>query len=232
LAMFDILVHNNWKRPIYFATTVPNSNYLGLDNYLINEGFALRLMPVKFNKTEEQMRMGETVNVDALYDNTMNKFVWGNMAKARYLDHESYGMLSLIINNFSTLSQTLYEDGRKEEAKKVLERCLAVVPKRIYSLGQSRVLYFLSRQLYQVGMTDKANALLEQNGKYVDELLRYYIAIANTKPNLEMQNIQIGTQIIYSSAELAKEYKQSKQAKSLEDALINYLKPFSGTPQG
>lgn len=232
LAMFDILVHNNWKRPIYFATTVPNSNYLGLDNYLINEGFALRLMPVKFNKTEEQMRMGETVNVDALYDNTMNKFVWGNMAKAHYLDHESYGMLSLIINNFSTLSQTLYEEGRTEEAKKVLERCLTVVPKRIYSLGQSRVLYFLSRQLYQVGMTDKANALLEQNGKYVDELLRYYIAIAATKPNLEMQNIQIGTQIIYSSAELAKEYKQNKQAKALEDALNNIEKLFSGTPQG
>jgi len=228
LAMFDILVHNHWKRPIYFATTVPNSNYLGLDKYLINEGFALRLMPVQFNKTEEEMRMGETVNVDALYDHTMNKFVWGNLAHARYLDHESYGMLSLIINNFSTLSQTLVEAGRKDDAVKVLNKCLEVIPKRIYSLGESRVLYFLCRQLYQAGLTEKANALLEQNGQYVDQLLRYYIAIAKTKPNLEMQNIQVGSQVLYSSGELAKEYKQDKQAKAMEKSLNEIETLFGG----
>ncbi|MGV3508642.1 MAG: DUF2723 domain-containing protein, partial [Sphingobacteriaceae bacterium] len=33
LAMFDILAHNNWKRPIYFAVTVPSDNYIGLQNY-------------------------------------------------------------------------------------------------------------------------------------------------------------------------------------------------------
>jgi len=230
LAMFDILVHNHWKRPIYFATTVPNSNYLGLDKYLINEGFALRLMPVQFNKTEAEMRMGETVNVDALYDHTMNKFVWGNLAHARYLDHESYGMLSLIINNFSTLSQTLVEAGRKDDAVKVLNRCLEVIPKRIYSLGESRVLYFLCRQLYQAGLTEKANALLEQNGHYVDQLLRYYIAIAKTKPNLEMQNIQVGSQVLYSSGELAKEYKQDKQAKAMEKSLNEIETLFGGVP--
>ncbi|MFC6102934.1 DUF2723 domain-containing protein [Olivibacter domesticus] len=229
LAMFDILVHNNWKRPIYFATTVPNSNYMGLDNYLINEGFALKLMPIKFNKTEEEMRMGESVNTEALYNNTMNKFVWGDLAHARYLDHESYGMLSLIVNNFSTLSQSLYEEGKKEEAKKALARCLEVIPQRIYSLGESRVLYFLCKQLYQAGLTDKANALLERNATYVDGLLKYYIAIAKTKPNLEMQNIQMGTQVIYSSGELAKEYKQEKQAKAMEKSLNEIETMFSGT---
>jgi len=231
LAMFDMLVHNNWKRPIYFATTVPSSNFMGLDNYLINEGFALRLMPVKFNKTEEEMRMGESVNTDALYDHIMNRYTWGNMAKARYLDPESYGMLSLVINNFSTLSQSLFEEGRKEEATKVLNRCLEVIPQRIYSLSESRVLYFLCRQLYQIGAIDKANQLMEKNNRYVADLLNYYIAIAKTKPNLEMQNIQVGTQVIYSSAELAKEYKQDKLAKSLEASLNQIETMFSGAPQ-
>src|SRR5690606_7949740 len=31
LAIMDILVNNNWERPIYFATTVPSSNFMGLD---------------------------------------------------------------------------------------------------------------------------------------------------------------------------------------------------------
>lgn len=229
LAIFDILVHNDWERPIYFATTVPNSNYLGLDNYLINEGFAMRLMPVKFDQTDDEMHMGESVNTEALYENTMNKFVWGNLADARYLDPESYGMLSLIINNFSTLSQSLIEEGKPEEAQKVLDKCLAVIPQRIYSLREARVLYFLNRQLYQAGSTEKANELVERNGKYVSDLLKYYIAISKTKPNLEMQNIQMGTQVIYSSGELAKEYKQEKQAKALEDSLNEIEKLFGAS---
>ena len=32
LALFDILIHNNWERPIYFATTVSDDTYAGLDN--------------------------------------------------------------------------------------------------------------------------------------------------------------------------------------------------------
>ncbi len=46
LAMLDILAHNNWKRPIYFAITVPEDNFIGLKKYLYNEGFAYRLLPL------------------------------------------------------------------------------------------------------------------------------------------------------------------------------------------
>ena len=49
LAMFDILAHNNWKRPIYFASTVPSEQFNGLDNYLYSEGMALRLLPLKID---------------------------------------------------------------------------------------------------------------------------------------------------------------------------------------
>ena len=41
LAMFDILVHNNWKRPVYFAASVSEDTYIGLDKYLYLEGYAL-----------------------------------------------------------------------------------------------------------------------------------------------------------------------------------------------
>src|SRR5690606_26951190 len=47
LALMDMLVHNNWERPIYFAATVPPSQRFGLDDYLVSEGFAYRLMPIK-----------------------------------------------------------------------------------------------------------------------------------------------------------------------------------------
>src|SRR5690606_26616316 len=65
LAILDILVHNDWKRPIYFARTVPSDNYLGLDNYLVTEGFAYRLMPILAYTQEDPSQQTERINTEA-----------------------------------------------------------------------------------------------------------------------------------------------------------------------
>lgn len=231
LAIIDLLVHNNWKRPIYFATTVPNSNYMGLDKYLVNEGFANRLMPIRSDSPEQESGRGELVNTEALYENTMDKFVWGNMHDARYLDPESYGMINLIINNFSTLSQSLQDAGKTEEARQVVNRCLEVVPERIYLLREAYQLFFFTRQLYQLGETEKANQQVERINKFVTDQLKWYIDIANTKPNLEMRNIQMGSQVLYGMAEMTKEYGQDELAKELEENFQEIENLFSATPQ-
>jgi hypothetical protein len=59
LAMMDILAHNNWKRPIYFATTVPDDNLMGLGKYLYSEGFANRLLPLKADTAANQADINE-----------------------------------------------------------------------------------------------------------------------------------------------------------------------------
>jgi hypothetical protein len=64
LAMFDILAHNNWKRPIYFASTVPSDQFNGLDNYLYNEGLALRLLPLNPDTAANRT---ELLNAPVLY---------------------------------------------------------------------------------------------------------------------------------------------------------------------
>ncbi|WP_028297697.1 glycosyltransferase family 117 protein [Olivibacter sitiensis] len=224
LAMMDILVNNHWKRPIYFATTVPNDSYMGLDKYLVNEGFANRLMPVAFNQsTEDAERYGsDLVNVEALHKNVMEKFVWGNMHDAKYLDPESYMMLNTVISTFTTLSQSLIDEGRKEEAKQVLNKCLGSIPDKIYPsryLNVNVSLMFLARQLYDVGEIEKGNALMLKNAQYIAEKLKYYLAIAETKPNYEMQSIQRGASILYNMAEFTKNAKQDKVSKQIDDML-------------
>ena len=47
LAMFDILAHNHWKRPICFTVTVGPDNLIGLEPYLYKEGFTYHLIPYK-----------------------------------------------------------------------------------------------------------------------------------------------------------------------------------------
>jgi mevalonate pyrophosphate decarboxylase len=59
LMVLDLIAHNNWKRPIYFAVTTGSEAYLGLEEYFQLEGLAYRLVPIK--NTENEMAQGGRV---------------------------------------------------------------------------------------------------------------------------------------------------------------------------
>ena len=48
----DIILSNNWQRPIYFASTCDESNKIGLDQYLRLEGLTQRLTPIRSESYE------------------------------------------------------------------------------------------------------------------------------------------------------------------------------------
>src|SRR5690554_3987663 len=221
LAMFDILVHNNWERPVYFAVTVPTENYIGLDNYLYTEGFAYRLMPIKQENTGNPEIMVDKVNPYAMYTNTLDKFVWGNIKDAKYLDHESYGMINVIINNFTTLANSLLAQGKTEEARAVMNRANDVIPERIYTQRQALQRYLMGELLYRVGETEKANHIFSANLKYIDEYLNYYFAIANTKANLERENMQLGMYTLHGMEEVTAEFNQSDLNDKIKTAFAS-----------
>jgi len=225
LAIMDILVNNNWERPIYFATTVPSENFMGLDKYLVSEGFALRLMPIQATQNTSQ----GLVHADAIYEQAMNKYSWGNIRNSRYLDPESYRMVSLILNNiYSAPAEALIAEGKKEEARKLLNNALESMPERIYRIMDAYGYSFLVENLYAVDETEKANALAERNVKYLEEQLRYYAAIAETKPNLEMQNIQYSMFTLNRFSDAAKEHGQDELASRIEKIFSQYEARFFG----
>ncbi len=51
--LWTLLATNKWKRPIYYSTTVPSSQYKGLEKFFIQEGLAYRVAPVKIDKPEQ-----------------------------------------------------------------------------------------------------------------------------------------------------------------------------------
>lgn len=225
LAIMDILVNNNWERPIYFATTVPSENYLGLDKYLVSEGFALRLMPIsKAPNTSQGL-----INAEAIYDHVMNKYEWGNIHNSPYVDPESYRMISLILNNiYAAPAEVLINEGRTEEAKKLLLNGLENMPERIYRIMDAYGYSFFVDNLYAVGETQMANELVERNVKYLEEQLRYYAAIAETKPNLEMQNIQYCMFTLNRFADRTRAHGQEELSKRVTEVFNRYEAQFFG----
>ena len=73
LMILNILANNNWKRPIYFATTVGSDNYLNLEPYFQLEGLAYRVVPIRTEVAQQEIVPGR-VEVDKMYNNVMNKF--------------------------------------------------------------------------------------------------------------------------------------------------------------
>nr|WP_121269388.1 DUF2723 domain-containing protein [Pedobacter schmidteae] len=213
LAFFDILVHNNWKRPIYFASTVPSDQYNGLDNYLYNEGLALRLMPLKADTSANKP---ELVNTPVLYKNVMDKFVWGNVKNAKYLDPQSSDDISIFTNVFNNTISGLIRENRAADAKKAADRYFEVMPDRFYGMRSMMGAYFMAENLYLLGDAKRANALIEKSAAFIQKELTYLADVSESKRKfIGGQNVQLGLSFLNQMSKTAAQHQQTKLSESL-----------------
>lgn len=213
LAMIDILVHNDWKRPVYFASTVPSDQYNGLDNYLYNEGLALRLLPLKPDTSANRT---ELINTPVLYKNVMDKFVWGNIKNAKYLDPQSADDISIFTNVFNNTVTGLIKEGRTEDAKKAVNRYFEVMPERFHGMRSMMGSYFMAENLYLLNEGPRANALIEKSAAYIQKELTYLADVSESKRRfIGNQNVQLGLSFLNQMARTAAQYKQTKLSESL-----------------
>jgi len=110
-AILNIIAANKWKRPIYFTSAYGE---LGFGDYLRQDGLTYRLVPVKNSQ----------VNEDWVVNKMMNKFVFGNADKPGvYFDEENRRHLNSIRLAYAGAARNLAENGRKEDARKLLNKC-------------------------------------------------------------------------------------------------------------
>ena len=103
---------NGWKRPVYFAMTVPTSYYLGLESNLRNTGLAYQAAPVH-NETDGY---NMAVNTDKMYRNVTEKFRWGGLDEVAegetvYLDETVRRMVTTHRSSLLDLATALYNEG-------------------------------------------------------------------------------------------------------------------------
>ena len=114
LMSFDIIassIAQGWNRPCYFAMTVPNDYYLGLDPYLRLTGLAYQVTPL----LSDSYRGDIGVSTDIMYDNVVNKFLWGGLDKAKpgslYLDETISRMVTTMRSALIELASNLSNEG-------------------------------------------------------------------------------------------------------------------------
>ncbi len=173
-AILNIIAANKWKRPIYFTSERIG---LGFDKYIRQDGLSYRLVPVE----------GDEVNRQWVADKMMNKFVFGNADKPGvYFDEENRRHLNSIRLAYATAAANLADHGKKEEAKKLLEKCDRNMLDENFGYGmvsrfQQHNLFSLRflEACYKAGDTTLAQKVGRSVKKDLQQQMVYYAALGN-----------------------------------------------------
>ncbi|MCU0416248.1 MAG: DUF2723 domain-containing protein [Cytophagaceae bacterium] len=121
-AILDMIVTNNWKRPIYFSTTLSPSDYIGLKSYMQLEGLAYRLVPATIPGVDDGW-----VNTKVMKENLM-KFQFTNLAGNKIFYDENYQRFTINAKSqYVTLANQLLREGDSTGAKQVVYYCMSKV---------------------------------------------------------------------------------------------------------
>jgi len=213
LAVLDIIAHNNWKRPIYFAITVGGDAFMNLEDYFQLEGLTYRLVPVVSKKKDG---MPGRVAAEIMYNNLMNKFLWGGMKNpSTNIDPETMRMTTALRLNFNRLAERLIDLGRKDMAAKVLDKSLEELPDQ--TIPYNFIMVGVAENYYKIGQTEKGNAIIKRLAEINEQDLKYYLSLSNKYfVNVESEARQ-SISILARTVSLAEEQKQEKLAKEITD---------------
>jgi len=150
----------------------------------------------------------------------MNKFKWGNMKNARYLDHESLTMFyPIILKQFLLLTDHLAKEGHPDLAKKVLKRYDDVMPNLVpYSDVLVRK-YYLTEYAYKLGEMQLANKWVDQMDDYITNLLNYY---STTSGDVNAREVQLSMSLLNGVMTMTKDFHQDALNKKLESQFKVY----------
>lgn len=222
ILMLDIIATNaanGWKRPIYWASTVPNSYHLGLTPYMKSVGMVYQLLPT-MQYTELPARTSKA------YDVVTKKYRWGGMTENPYLDETAGRMLSGVRSSMTRLSaelifegdqlqasgDTLAADKKYRQAVEVLDLIEKNLPQSakkysIFSEGLDigRHYAHLGAELGDEKMKQKGLALIEGMLKRYAQYIRYYNAL---KMSFQYPSLTYETQYIpYYMNEFIEDYR-------------------------
>ncbi len=209
LDMIANSVADNWKRPVYFASTVPTSYYLGLTDYLAGTGMAYEVTPFKLPEYDP--------TADKSFVKILNDYRWGGLdapdADKLYLDETVRRMVSSVRSGVYTVAENLMATGSLPAS----ENAIAAATKAGYPAPQNR--YDMARILM-----NHLEKKLPANVALYDSMLGLYFA----RTYLDLFLAQGNPADLEAAAAIAENeadrYAQLvKYASTLEPSMIDQL---------
>ena len=232
LMVLDMLVHSQWKRPLYYAVTVGAENYVGLSRYFQLEGLAYRIAPISSEGGQGR------VDTEKMYDKVMNKFRWGFYNKpGLYLDENKTRMASNLRNNLSRLALTLIEESKdsnlsEAECEEKVHKAVMVLDKVQDELPDSIIPhnYFslvLARSYYMAGEEQKADNILKNFATNNYQELNFYMSLSPNRIVSTLSDLQRTIAIYFEIDKVIEEFERT----DLRDELWKQYDPLVSVAQ-
>jgi len=218
LVVLDLLATNNWERPIYMGTTVSNDSYQNLERYFQLEGMMYRIAPIESKPTDYDFGR---VDTKVMYDNIMNKYRFRSIANPNvYLDENNSRIISNYRSIFARLAGGLIDEGKKDLALTVLNRCMEVIPPR--NVPFNYLSLSLIENYYRADAKDKAitysKVMLDNSASN----LKYILNLSSKKIRILSNEIQLNMAIIQELYRLADRYDKGDHLKEIEKIFSLY----------
>ncbi|MCF8307353.1 MAG: DUF2723 domain-containing protein [Ignavibacteriales bacterium] len=218
LDLINEVSKDNWDRPVYFAITASKENFLDLEPYLHREGLGYRLLPA--TGANDDLFAG-SVSTDKMYDNVMNKFRWGNIEDPHvYLDENNLRMLTNFRYTFASLANALVDDGKKDSALAVVDRCMELMP--MERVGYNASIMPLIQIYYSLGEIEKANEISLDFAKMMDSELYYYEDLMADKPekfSLSYNDYRFASRNLMSLFSISNSFGQNDLSQQIMEML-------------
>ncbi|MFN8258439.1 MAG: DUF2723 domain-containing protein [Bacteroidales bacterium] len=225
MMVLDLVANYKWDRPIYFASSVGTENYLNLYEHFQLEGFAYRLVPFRTTYANGDIGYAKT---DILYDNVMNKFVWGRMNEPDVLI-ETYNLRQLSIMKvrevFVRLADALMNEKKKDSSIKVLDRMVELTPHSQvpydYTIIPAAELY------YRLGQKEKGDKIIQKLSDIYTEEVEYYQSLTGDYAKSVAYDTKVAMSVLQELVNLSKVYSPEIN-KTLSQKFNVYLEKYMG----
>ena len=218
LVILDMIATNNWKRPIYFSSTVAPSDYMNLQPYFQLEGLAYRLLPLRdphYTPRGDEGYLEKSIS----YDELMHKFRYRGLNNASvFYDENNLRFPANYRDKFARLANAYLADGDLAKAKEVANKCLEVMPDKAVPFD-----YYtpqLVPVLYAVGEKAQANAILDKLTDRSIKILSYYQTHDGALFDDSERMYLLTLQSVYQAAA---QVQDEPRAKKAYDVLAPYL---------
>ncbi len=225
MAVLNMIAANNWERPIYIDHSLLYTGNIYFLDYLQFEGLAYRFVPIR---TQRRGINQGRIDADILYDNVMNKYVWGNVNDPdNHMDEYNRKQINIMQARymFARLAEALVGEGKNDKAVEVVDRMFELFPNEIipYTFDSFPAL----EQYYRAGATEKANEVARTMAKNSLDVIKYYVSLPDrfAAQIEDDQNRQIAN--LRNLVIISKNYQQEELTKEIDDQLQELIAQLS-----